>query len=69
MKAIEFQTQLDPSGAIAVPQLIASQLAPGQRFRVLLLVEETDEEEEDWRRLAAAGFFREDHEGDAQYDH
>lgn len=71
MKAIEFKTRVESSGAISVPPEISSRLHSGQQLRVLLLLdEELDDAEEDraWREMTAHSFFAGYDEGDSVYD-
>jgi hypothetical protein len=67
MKAIEFQTQLNPDQALAVPALIAESIPVGRPFRVLVLIGEDDTEQQ-WEQLAAMEFGQRYADDDAIYD-
>jgi hypothetical protein len=67
MKALEFETRLNPDQTLAVPQAVAAHLTPGQVVRVLILVAEPTEEQE-WQQLTAAEFFKGYAESDRVYD-
>jgi hypothetical protein len=67
MKAIEFETRLNPDRTLSVPAGVADQVEPGQAVRVLLLIDDASEER-DWKRMAAAEFLKGYAESDAIYD-
>ncbi len=67
MKAFEFQTSLDESRNVRVPEDVAGQLAGLQSVRVILLVPD-DDEDRDWARLTAEQFLKGYDDADAIYD-
>ena len=67
MKALEFQSHINPDATLSVPPEVARQLPPEQPLRVLLLVAE-DAEAGDWESLAAEQFLQGYAESDALYD-
>ncbi len=67
MKAIEFQTQLNPDQTLAVPTGVARSIPAGQPVRVLLLIAESESDEE-WEKLAAVDFGQGYADNDAIYD-
>ena len=67
MKALEFQTCLNPDQTLPVPSEVAQQVPPGQAVRVILLISES-REDQDWARLTAEQFVQGYGEDDAIYD-
>jgi hypothetical protein len=67
MRPIQFETKLNDDRTLTVPPEAAAQLSPGQRLRVLLVVDDSDEER-DWVRMATEEFFKGYAESDAIYD-
>lgn len=67
MKALEFQSQMNPDATLSVPLEVARQLPAGEPFRVLLLMTE-DAEAGEWEGLAAQEFLQGYTESDAVYD-
>jgi hypothetical protein len=67
MKALEFQSQINPDATLSVPPEVARQVPPDQPLRVLLLVAE-DAEAGDWERLTIQEFLQGYTESDAIYD-
>ena len=65
-QAIEFEVQVAPDQALHLPEDVAKHLTPGQRVRVILLLEIS--EDADWNRLTAEEFLKGYAEGDAVYD-
>ena len=65
-QAWEFETQVAPDQTLHLPKDIAEHLVPGQKVRVLLLLEAP--EDADWDRFAAEAFLKGYAEGDAVYD-
>jgi hypothetical protein len=68
MIALEFESRLNADKTLTVPQAVATQLAPGQAVRVILLVEDPETEEREWKQMAAEAFLRGYADGDAVYD-
>ena len=64
MKALEFETALNESGMIAVPEAFKDSLFK-KRMKVIVLYEE---EEDEWRQLAAEQFLKGYDDEDAIYD-
>ena len=67
MKALEFETRVNPDQTLTVPAELAQELPAERAIRVLLLVPESAEEEE-WERLTAEEFLKGYGEGDSVYD-
>jgi hypothetical protein len=67
MKALEFQSQINPDATLSVPPEVARQLSPEQPLRVLLLMPE-DVDAGECDRLAAQEFLRGYAESDSVYD-
>jgi hypothetical protein len=67
MKALEFQTRLNPDATLTVPAELAAQIRREQPVRVILLLPELDEDAE-WAQMAAEQFLQGYAEGDSLYD-
>ncbi|MBI1742512.1 hypothetical protein HYR54_05525 [Candidatus Acetothermia bacterium] len=67
MKALEFQTRLNPDRTLTVPSEVAQEVPAGQSVRVILLISES-REDQDWARLTAEQFVQGYSEDDAIYD-
>lgn len=67
MKAIEFQSQLNPDQTLTVPASAMGAIPIGQAVRVLVLIPETGTDQE-WERLTAEDFGRGYADTDAVYD-
>jgi hypothetical protein len=67
MKALEFQTRLNPDRTLTIPSEIAQQLPQGKSVRVIVLLSESNEEQ-DWVRLTTEQFVQGYSEDDALYD-
>ena len=67
MKAIEFQSRMNPDATLTIPPEVARQVPADQPLRVLLLVAE-DAGARDWEHLAAQEFLRGYAESDDIYD-
>jgi hypothetical protein len=67
MKALEFQTQLNPDHTLTVPPGVAQQIRSEEPFRVVLLLPEAAEDEA-WAGLTAEQFLNGYSDGDAIYD-
>jgi hypothetical protein len=67
MKAVEFESQLNPDRTITVPKDIAEGMPTQKTIRVLVLIPE-EEEEREWKRVAAMEFAKGYVESDAIYD-
>jgi hypothetical protein len=67
MKAIEFQSRLNPDQTLTVPASALSAIPIGQPVRVLVLIPETEMDQE-WERLAAVDFGQGYADTDAVYD-
>ena len=67
MKAVEFQTQLNPDRTLTVPAPLIGTIPLGQTVRVLVLFSEPDTESE-WEALAAAELGQGYADTDAIYD-
>jgi hypothetical protein len=67
MKAVEFQSQLNPDGTMTVPAAVAAAIPLRQPVRVLVLIAESDSDQE-WEQLAALEFGQGYAESDAIYD-
>jgi hypothetical protein len=67
MRALEFQSHMNPDATLSVPPEVARQLPADQPLRVLLLVAE-DAEASEWEGLAAKEFLQGYAESDAIYD-
>ncbi len=68
MKAIEFQSQLNPDQTLTVPTSLLGVIPIGQTVRVLVLFPDNDTEDE-WEQQAAEEFGRGYADTDAIYDH
>jgi hypothetical protein len=55
MKAVEFQSRLNPDQTLPVPTSVLGAIPIGQPVRVLVLIRETEMDQE-WERLAALDF-------------
>lgn len=54
MRAIEFETQIDSSGQLRIPDEAAGSLPTGRRARVILLLEDDEADAKaNWDRVAA----------------
>jgi hypothetical protein len=67
MKAVEFQSQLNPDHTLTVPASAMGAIPIGRSVRVLVLIAETDTDLE-WERLTAEDFGQGYAETDAVYD-
>jgi hypothetical protein len=67
MKAIDFQSQLNPDQTLTVPTSVRSAIPVGQMVRVLILIPESDTDRE-WEQQAAEEFGRGYADADAIYD-
>jgi hypothetical protein len=67
MKAVEFQSQLNPDQTLTVPEAVIGAIPIGQAVRVLVLIAEPDADLE-WERLTAEDFGQGYTEADAVYD-
>ncbi len=67
MKAVEFQSQLNPDHTLTVPDSVMRAIPIGQRVRVLVLLAEDDADRE-WEQLASEEFGRGYSDTDAIYD-
>jgi hypothetical protein len=67
MKAIEFQSQLNPDQTLTVPASVLGAIPIGQPVRVLVLIPETEMDQE-WERLTALDFGQGYADTDAVYD-
>jgi hypothetical protein len=67
MKAIEFQSTLNPDQTLTVPTSVLDAIPIGQTVRVLILFPEGDEDRE-WEQEAAEEFGRGYADTDAIYD-
>jgi hypothetical protein len=67
MKAIEFESHLNPDQTLTVPASAMAAIPIGQPIRVLVLIPESALDEE-WERLAADDFGRGYADTDAVYD-
>jgi hypothetical protein len=67
MKAVEFQSQLNPDQTLTVPPSVMSAIPIGQTVRVLILFPESDTDRE-WEHLAAEEFGQGYADTDALYD-
>ncbi len=67
MKALEFQTQINPDRTLTLPDELAAQVQPEQAVRVILLIAESTEEQ-DWAQLTTEQFVNGYAESDAIYD-
>lgn len=65
-EALEFEAQVAPDRTLPLPRDVAEHLAPGQRVRVILLLEAA--EDDGWNRLTAEEFLKGYAESDAVYD-
>jgi hypothetical protein len=67
MKAIEFESQLNPDQTLTVPPTVAASVPMGKKVRVLILISE-DDGDPIWEEMAAAEFGRSYAESDNVYD-
>jgi len=67
MKAVEFQSQLNPDQTLSVPPSVIGAIPIGQTVRVLILLPESDTDRE-WEQLAAEEFGQGYADTDALYD-
>ena len=67
MKAVEFQSQLNPDQTLTVPASVVGDIPIGQTVRVLVLLAESDTDQE-WDQLTAEEFGRGYADTDAVYD-
>ncbi|MGQ9627774.1 MAG: hypothetical protein ACUVV0_12830 [Anaerolineae bacterium] len=66
MKAVEFQTRLNPDSTLNVPPELVALFKEATYIRAILLIPENDE---DWARLTAEQFAKGYSEADSAYDH
>ena len=67
MKALEFETQVNPDQTLPIPSSVAAELPAGQSVRVLVLLLDSSEDA-DWERLATEQFLKGYADTDAIYD-
>ena len=67
MKAVEFQSQLNPDQTLTVPASVVGDIPIGQMVRVLVLLAENDTDPE-WEQLTAEEFGQGYADTDAVYD-
>jgi len=67
MKALEFQTKMDPEDSLRVPKELAAQIPKDRTLQVIVLFPEVNEEV-DWQQLTQEQFFRGYAAGDSIYD-
>jgi hypothetical protein len=67
MKAIEFESQMNPDHLLRVPEAVADGIPAQCPIRVLLLIPESDDDQQ-WEGLAAAEFGQGYADSDAIYD-
>ena len=67
MKAVEFQSQLNPDQTLTVPASVMGDIPIGQTVRVLIFLADNDTDQE-WERLTAEEFGRGYANTDAIYD-
>jgi hypothetical protein len=67
MKAVEFQSRLNPDQTLTVPASLTAAIPIGQAVRVLVLIPESDTDSE-WEQLTAEEFGRGYADTDAIYD-
>ena len=67
MKALEFQTRMNPDHTLTVPPEVVAHLQPDQAIRVLVLIPDSNDDEE-WAQLAAEQFLQGYAPSDAVYD-
>jgi len=70
MKALEFETRINPDNTLTVPPEFAEKVLREQPVRVILLVPEAegDDDEREWVSMAASEFLKGYAESDAIYD-
>jgi hypothetical protein len=69
MKALEFQTSLNPDGTIRLPEGLSAQVPGGTTVRVIVLIDEPSDEDREWAEMSAAEIAKEYGDDDAAYDH
>jgi len=67
MKAVEFQSALNPDRTLNVPSSVANCIPQGQTVRVLILIAESETDQE-WEQAAAVEFGQGYAASDAIYD-
>jgi len=67
MKALEFQTRINPDHTLPLPPEIAMQIQHEQPVRVILLIPESIDDQ-DWAHLTAEQFLKGYSDSDAIYD-
>jgi hypothetical protein len=67
MKAVEFQSQVNPDQTLTVPASVMDAIPVGRAVRVLILVPENETDQE-WENLAAEAFGQGYADADAIYD-
>jgi hypothetical protein len=67
MKAVEFETCLNPDQTLTVPPALAGAIPNDTRLRVLILIAENETERE-WEQVAALDFGQGYADSDAIYD-
>jgi hypothetical protein len=65
MKAYELPLTVKENGQLELPETLIEQLKPGQRVRLLVLV---DNEDEDWMKFTMQQFLNGYDDADAIYD-
>jgi hypothetical protein len=67
MKAVEFQSQVNPDQTLTVPASVMGAIPVGRAVRVLILVPENETDQE-WEYMAAEAFGQGYADADAIYD-
>ncbi len=68
MRALEFQTILNPDHTLTVPPAIAEQVSLDSPVRIILLLPDEKSEDADWNRLATEQLLKGYAESDSIYD-
>lgn len=67
MKAMAFETRVNPDHTLPIPSSVAEELPAGQAVRVIVLLPDSSEDA-DWARLTAEQFLKGYDDSDAIYD-
>jgi hypothetical protein len=67
MKAVEFQSRINPDQTLTVPASLIGAIPAGRAVRVLILVPESETDQE-WENTAAEAFGQGYDDADAIYD-
>jgi hypothetical protein len=67
MKAVEFQSRINPDQTLTVPASLIGEIPAGRAVRVLILVPENEIDQE-WETSAAEAFGQGQDDADAIYD-